>query len=296
MPSPLSSLARDVGVPANYFRGRSHTEICVPNNILFFRRTSRADLQRATFELRPHHRYVMIFNLATAGVVRIDAVSAQLKPGHGLMILPFQFHTFPETASEDILWLILTFESDRGSMLEEFRGKVFPLDASTHELLASLLIRYRIGDDETTNQLLALEAGRLLAALRPLVRKAMVPRTTTDARARQLLDDIDAHLRRSRDAAVSVQMLAAHLHISESRLRARFQAAFGTTLGAYLRNYRLHLVIDLMRDTRLNLTEIANELGFPDSATFTRFFQAQVGSTPTVFRRRMIELTQPPVE
>jgi AraC-like DNA-binding protein len=294
--SSLQSLARAVGVPRNYFQGRSHAESCEPNNILLFRRTTRADLQRATFELRPHHRFVLIFNLATAGVVRIDGVPALLQPGHGLMILPFQFHTFPETAQENILWLVLTFECERPATLEDFRGKIFPLDPPARKLLASLLARYRFPDEEVTNQILAWETACLIAGLRPLVRKAMVPGTTTDRRARQLLDDIDAHLRRSRDAEVSVQVLATSLHVSERRLRARFQAAFGTTLGAYLRNYRLHLVIELMRDTRRNLTEIASELGFADSATFTRFFRSQTGSTPSDFRRRMIELMSSPAK
>jgi AraC-like DNA-binding protein len=289
--SPLHSLARAVGVPKNYFHGRTRAETCVPNNILIFRRTTRADLQRATFELRPHHRFVVIFNLATAGVVRIDGVPIALQPEQGLMILPFQFHTFPETDQDDILWLILTFECDQPAALEEFRGKIFPTDRTTRNRLTVLLGQYRAANDETTNQVLALETACLLAGLRPLVRKAMIPRTTTDQRARQLLDDIDAHLRSSPSVAVSIEGLAERLHVSESRLRARFRAAFGTTLGVYLRNYRLHLVIELMQDTRRNLTEIASELGFADSATFTRFFRTQVGATPSVFRRRMVEMT-----
>jgi AraC-like DNA-binding protein len=292
--SPLHSLARAVGVPKNYFHGRAHAETCVPNNILIFRRTTRADLQRATFELRPHHRFVLIFNLATAGVVRIDGVPTALQPQHGLMILPFQFHTFPETDQDDILWLILTFECDQPAALEEFRGKIFPIDRVTQERLTVLLGQYRGANEEMANQVLALETACLLAGLRPLVRKAIVPRTTTDRRARQLLDDIDAHLRRSPGVGVSIEGLAERLHVSESRLRARFRAAFGTTLGVYLRNYRLHLVIELMQDTRRNLTEIANELGFADSATFTRFFHTQVGTTPSAFRRRMVEMSPVP--
>jgi AraC-like DNA-binding protein len=76
--------------------------------------------------------------------------------------------------------------------------------------------------------------------------------------------------------------------VSESRLRARFRAAFGSSLGSYLRNYRLHTAIERMRDTRQNFTEIASDLGFLDSATFTRFVHRQTRYTPTEFRRRLI--------
>ncbi|MFC5865407.1 helix-turn-helix transcriptional regulator [Acidicapsa dinghuensis] len=60
------------------------------------------------------------------------------------------------------------------------------------------------------------------------------------------------------------------------------------TLGAYLRNYRLHVAMEHIRDTRHNFTEIAASLGFPDSATFTRFIRRQTGYTPSEFRQRLI--------
>lgn len=288
MPPPsLLALARSVGVPQNYFRGRSHLESCVPNNVVMFCREARTELQRSTFELRPHHRFVVIFNLETAGVVRIDGVSRHLPPDHGLMILPFQFHTFPETEQERITWLIVTFECDRPDVLEAFRGRIFPIDAVTRGWLTSAAQRYRAASEEANNQLLALEIASILAHLRSQVRRADIPRTTTDRRDRQLLDDIDAILRHSPESPPSIHDLAVKLRISESHLRGRFQAAFGTTIGAYIRNYRLHLVIAQMQDTRRNLTEIANAVGFADSSTFTRFFRSQLKMTPTAFRRTL---------
>lgn len=284
---------RALGAPQNYFHGRSYAEICAANNIILFSRTTRHELQKATFELRPHHRCVLIFNLETSGVVRIDGARALLRPNHGLLILPFQAHTFPEMAADDLLWLVLTFETNQLDWLEDFRGKVFPLDKATLEHLARILRLYRSPDDETTSQLLGLETSILLTKLRPLVRKPSVPRSTADRGARQLLSAIDTRLRATHSAPVSIGELAASLHISEGRLRARFRAAFSTTLGSYLSNYRLHRVIELMRDTRLNLTEIAGELGFADSAAFARFFRHQTGMTAREFRKRMLALTAP---
>src|SRR5665213_909521 len=111
IPNDLRRRAAALRVPANYFHGRGGVEVCLVENVLFFSRASRSELQRATFEMRPHHRFVLILNLRTPGVVRIDGIPTRLEPGSGLMILPFQFHTFPEVAEERLLWLILTFES-----------------------------------------------------------------------------------------------------------------------------------------------------------------------------------------
>jgi AraC-like DNA-binding protein len=288
IPPRLESLARAVGIPRNYFHGRTHVEGCVPNNILMFRRTTGADLRRAAFELRPHHRFVLIFNLATVGVVRIDSAETKLRPGEGLLILPYQFHVFSKTQREEILWLVVTFECDRPAPLEQFRGKVFRFGTSIRRRLVSLLELYGSDDEESANQILAYEASCLLAQLLALVREAKASAVTVDRRSRQLLDDINGYLRHSRPANISVQDAAKHLNVSESRLRARFRAAFGSSLGSYLRNYRLHVAIERMRDTRWNFTEIASDLGFPDSATFTRFVRRQTRYTPSEFRRRLI--------
>lgn len=285
----IQGLIRAVGTPRSYFHGRSHVSACLPNNILLFRRTTGADLRRATFESRPHHRFVLIFNLATAGIVQIDRAEVELRPGEGILLLPYQFHAFPKTQQESILWLIVTFECDHPAPLEQFRGKVFRFDLAVRRRLVSLLEQYVTGQDEQGNQVLAFELGCLLAQLLPLVRNVNASRSVTDRRARQLLDEIEAFLRQSRFTRCSAQELAKHLHISESRLRDRFRAAFGSSLGTYLRNYRLHVVIDHLRDTRCNFSETSRELGFPDSATFSRFVRRQTGYTPTEFRRRLMD-------
>src|SRR2546430_3470951 len=119
MTSALVRQARSLGAPRNYFHGRSYTEVCSANNILLFSRTNRQELQKATFELRPHHRCVLIFNLGTSGIVQIDGARVPLQPGTGLQILPFQAHSFPEVAADDLLWLILTFETNQLEWLED---------------------------------------------------------------------------------------------------------------------------------------------------------------------------------
>lgn len=289
MRSRLESLSRAVGVPRSYFQGRTHAENCIPNNVLIFRRTTCSELRRATFEMRPHHRFVLIFNLATSGSVRIDRADVRLHPGDGLLILPYQFHAFAKTEKEEILWLIVTFECERPALLEQFRGKVFRFGASARRRMVSLLELYCSEVDEPVNQILAFELACLLLELQRLTKDLRASPTPADPQSRQLLDDIASYLHRSPPGSTSVKDVAKHLNISESRLRARFRATFGSSLGYHLRNFRLHLAIERMRDTRRNFTKLASELGFPDSASFSRFIRQQTGSTPTEFRHRMIK-------
>jgi AraC-like DNA-binding protein len=231
---------------------------------------------------------VLIFNLATEGAIRIDQERVKLRPGEGVLILPYQFHAFAKPQREEILWLIVTFECDRRAPLEHFRGTPFHFGVDIRRRLVSALELYAARQQESGNQMLALEIACLLAELGPIVRKLSTPLILADRRSHELLNEIEDYLRQSQPAMVRIQDIAQRLHVSESRLRTRFRAAFGSSLGQYLRNYRLHVAIDRMRDTRRNFTQIANDLGFPDSATFTRFVRCQTGFTPSEFRRGLV--------
>ena len=92
--------------------------------------------------LRPHHRFVLIFNLATVGAVRIAQAEVELRPGEGILILPYQFHAFPKTQREEILWLMVTFECERPAPLAQFRDKVFRFGPAIRRRLVSLLEQY----------------------------------------------------------------------------------------------------------------------------------------------------------
>lgn len=237
-----------------------------------FRRTTGDDLRRATFELRPHHRFVLILNLATVGVVRIDlsVPCFSQDPAARNSLADHYFRVRPARAVGAV---------SRQSL---------SVGAAIRRRLASLLERYAAGEEKSFNQVLAFELACLLTQLQPLVCESAASTAAADRRFRQLLDDIEGHLRQSRTVAIGVRDVTKRLHISASCLQARFCTVFGSSLGTYPRNYRLHLAIDSMRDTRRNFMEIASDLGFPDSATFTRFVRRQTGYTPSEFRRRMI--------
>jgi hypothetical protein len=176
----------------------------------------------------------LIVNLATVGVVRIDQAEVELRPGEGILILPYQFHAFPQTQRKGILWLFVTFECERTAPLKQFRCKTFRFGAAIRRRLLLLLEQYRAGEAESANQTLAFELACLLAQLQTLVRESLTSPVVADWRSYQLLDDIEDYLRQPRTAAISIQDVAKHLHISQSHLRARFRATFDCSLGTYV--------------------------------------------------------------
>lgn len=75
------------------------------------------------------------------------------------------------------------------------------------------------------------------------------------------------------------------LHVSTRTMNRRL-AAEGTSyreLGKLSRNARAR---QLLTESRLSITRIALQLGYRDSANFTRAFRNQNGATPALFRNR----------
>jgi AraC-like DNA-binding protein len=98
------------------------------------------------------------------------------------------------------------------------------------------------------------------------------------ARIKALIDS------RLHDPELKTAMIACELGISARTVQNVF-AAIGTTPSAYILHQRLKRAADRLTTARgQSITEIAYELGFNESAYFTRCFRQQFGVTPSAWR------------
>jgi len=82
-----------------------------------------------------------------------------------------------------------------------------------------------------------------------------------------------------------LEVLAAMVSLSPSRLRHLFKQEVGTTPGKYLKRERLKKAELLLRTTFLSIKEIINLLGLPSSTHFVRDFRRIHKMTPTAYRK-----------
>ncbi len=75
--------------------------------------------------------------------------------------------------------------------------------------------------------------------------------------------------------------------LSKSMLNRKLQSLIGQSAGQFIRNYRLNTARELMlrnrKSRRMNITEVAYEVGFNDPKYFTRCFTKQFNTTPKAF-------------
>lgn len=75
------------------------------------------------------------------------------------------------------------------------------------------------------------------------------------------------------------------LGLPENRLAKAFRLQ-GTTLSRELKRLRISVAKDKLKSTKMDISEIAELLGYHDQSHFARFFRSQTGVSPTGFRKQ----------
>lgn len=106
--------------------------------------------------------------------------------------------------------------------------------------------------------------------------------TTSPTTDRALLQQALHYLVDHYAANITLDELAAHVHLSPYHLLRAFKRAFGLPPHAYLTQLRIQRAKTLLR-TGLPIAEVALQVGFHDQSHLTRHFKRVVGVPPGVY-------------
>lgn len=83
---------------------------------------------------------------------------------------------------------------------------------------------------------------------------------------------------------ISLEDIAAHVYLNKSYFSVFFKNKVGLTYREYLRNHRIQKAIELIRNSDMKIYEIAQSVGYNDSAHFIRAFKEVTGKTPSEYK------------
>lgn len=205
-----------------------------------------------------------------------------------------------------------------GAYLLAASGRLDRRPATTHWLLAAgLQARYPAVRVEAQHNLVRtgrlLCSGGSLAAVDACLQavECLTDRATAQALARLLVTDLrhgpqsayqpPDSWRRHNDALVhsvqqliesapqeplSLEQLAARVHVSVRTLQRRFLAASGQTPLQYQQALRIERSKEWLETTRLPVDAVAASVGYQDRVAFGRLFKRLTGLTPAAYRQR----------
>lgn len=88
------------------------------------------------------------------------------------------------------------------------------------------------------------------------------------------------------DPDISVGQVAQFLGISEGHLSHEFKRETGRTLGSSLTEYRIQKAMELLKDCRSKVYEVAGQVGYRDITYFSATFKKAVGMSPSEYQKQ----------
>ncbi len=93
------------------------------------------------------------------------------------------------------------------------------------------------------------------------------------------------YLKQSYTQEITSETLCREFHCSRSHLSRIFNEQIKMTIREYINSLRIESAKTLLRDTKLEIAEIATSIGFSEPNYFTSVFKKYTNSTPSAYRK-----------
>ena len=101
-----------------------------------------------------------------------------------------------------------------------------------------------------------------------------------DALMERIMKSINAHISES---DFNVDSLCSDVGISRAQLHRKMKEMTGIASGKFLRNLRMEQVARLLRESKVNVSQVAYRVGYADQAHFSTAFKAHFGLSPSEY-------------
>lgn len=112
----------------------------------------------------------------------------------------------------------------------------------------------------------------------------MTRRTGTVARRRALFDKAAEIIEREFAEPLELDDVARRLATSRGQLQRAFAESGDTSFRTFLARVRMRRALDMLRDGRLPVREVAGNVGYRQPAQFAKTFRRHHGAAPSSFR------------
>ena len=88
------------------------------------------------------------------------------------------------------------------------------------------------------------------------------------------------------DSDLNVEMLCGEVGISRAQLHRKMKEMTGLPISEFIRNIRLEQAVRLLKEQKINVTQVAYSVGFSNLAHFSTVFRKQFGVSPSEYIER----------
>ena len=217
----------------------------------------------------------------------VDGVGYSLRQGQMMIFLPNQWHMQYTNGEETAQFLTVSF--DMGSEVDvPFGNRVFELSSGEAAYVKQLLQEPEIKDDFSGDVIRANLKLLLISLLRDTSKRKKRLKTPTALRNENSI--VGRTLQYIADHVydrLSVDIVAKETNVSASHLTALFRRQMNFSPGEYIRKVKLEESKSLIRDGRLNFSQIATMLHYSSIHHFSRQFKENYGISPSEYAKSL---------
>lgn len=224
--------------------------------------------------------HTLLFTIEGGGVLITPDFVKEIEP-YTLTILPvdtcFRFEMNPSKGLWKMVWL-LPQNTEAWEHLSDLGQTVVPFRGSEQVWSLMTLLYNEIGGRTGFRQLLISEVQRL-------VKSVETPISTSLSRVQTLFNEVEGQLH----LPWTIAEMAKQCFISEEQFNRLSKQLFNMSPRSKLIELRMHKAADLLQYPAWSVAMIANRLGYRDPYNFTHRFKKFYGTSPTRYRKRLLE-------
>jgi len=247
--------------------------------------------------LHTHSFHEVCLAYAGSGIFTVDGTEHAVTAGSVFLARPGEVHEIVSHPADGLgiaFWGIALQPADPAAtsspgwwngLLREDRSRVSSALGSLPALVAALAAEAaspRAGVAEQVRALggaLVVETGRAFAAPQDLAVEI-----DPDARSSSAVAAMERYLADNLSRPVTVQDVAAVVHLSTRHAARLFATSTGESLMAALRRRRLEQAAHLLLESEETVSRIARACGYPEVRAFITAFRRRYGQPPGAFR------------
>ena len=236
-----------------------------------------------------------------AGDLIVDNKKYKFCPGKFIVTGPQQIHHWVATESPliaHIWWIKVTQnqnepEHDVALLMDAFmsaKGFVYTLPESymlMYNQLIDELNKTKLAYSQITINLLH---NILIVLIRSMIKKRQIKSTETLSsidEQNRIVGLVDNFLKDNLGSQIVLEDLAKQVRLSKRSVTRHYKVLTGKTIGEKLSEMRLYKAEELVRETDLQVKNIAYTCGFRHASHFAKQFEKFFGYTPSGYRKKI---------
>lgn len=245
---------------------------------------------RSEFHIRRSTGQSALLLLTTSGRGRLIYRGCEYPLTRGSCILislanPHEYHTVGDHWEFKYLHFHGAMSEQYLSYIEEHSRPAFTLSGDEFLKMDRTLDRILDMTGETVIREYADISG-LIYAMIMLLLAHDGSKSSVEASRGNAMTEAVSYIRQNYMYNISTGDIAHAVNLSRSHMSESFVRTYGIPPHEYLVQYRLSIARDMLVNTRLSITEIAEQTGFRDIFSFSRSFKRKMELSPAQYRQK----------